>query len=77
MQTFCEKCLPLKSTIKSRDESFFLNNSLFFEKVDKSKVNHFRKLWQSDKLDASDKQVIWSWYDSFLALAEKYTKLSV
>lgn len=76
MKTFCEKCLPLKETIKRRDQSFFLTNNVLFQKIDHNKVNHFKKLWTSPKLDDDDRQVIWTWYDTFIAFAEKYQKLT-
>jgi hypothetical protein len=75
MKTFCEKSLPFKESIKKRDETFFMNNNSLFEKVNQNKVNHFRKLWTSPKLDKEDKEIIWAWYDTFITLAEKYTKL--
>ena len=74
MNTFIVKILPLSDMIKKRDENFFINNNVLFEKLEKNKVNHFKKLWRSDKLDAQDRQVIWRWYDCFLSLAEKYQK---
>jgi|UniRef100_A0A6C0KQ46 hypothetical protein len=75
MKTFCEKCLPLKDVIKRRDQSFFLSNNVLFEKIDQNKVNHFKKLWTSPKLDDDDRCVIWAWYDNFVALSEKYQKI--
>ena len=75
MKTFCEKSLPFKDAIKKRDETFFMNNNSLFEKVNQNKVNHFRKLWTSPKLDEEDKEIIWAWYDTFILLAEKYMKL--
>ena len=76
MKIFCEKCLPLKENIKRRDQNFFLTNNVLFEKIDQNKVNHFKKIWLSPKLDSEDKDVIWAWYDTFISLAEKYQKLS-
>jgi hypothetical protein len=38
-------------------------------------VNHFRKLWLSKKLDDEDRKVLWSWFDSFIYLANKYLEL--
>ena len=76
MKGFSEKCLPLKDVIKKRDETFFLNENVLFSKIDQNKVNHFRRLWTSSKLDNEDINVIWAWYDAFILLAEKYVKLS-
>ena len=74
MNTVIAKLLPLKELVKKRDESFFINNNVLFDKLDKNKVNHFKKLWRSDKLDAEDRKVIWQWYDLFISLTEKYQK---
>lgn len=70
--------LPLKQMIKDRDENFFLNNNVLFEKFDQeksSKVNHFRKLWLSKNVDNEDRQAIWRWFDAFVRLAEIYSSL--
>jgi hypothetical protein len=75
MNTFISKILPLSDMIKKRDENFFINNNVLFEKLDKNKVNNFKKLWRSSKLDAEDRKIIWKWYDLFLSLAEKYQKI--
>ena len=75
MQTFVNKCLPLKEIIKKRDESFFLANNVLFERIDRDKVNHFKKLWISPKLDDDDRAIIWQWYDNFIAISEKYVKI--
>ena len=63
MSTFISKIVPLSDMVKKRDDNFFIQNNVLFEKLDKSKVNHFKKLWRSDRLDLEDRQVIWKWYD--------------
>lgn len=75
MNNFIHKLLPLEQEVKNRNENFFLDNNLLFEKIDKSKVNHFKRLWRSPRLDDEDRKVIWKWYDSFIYLAKKYQKL--
>jgi len=74
MATVVAKLLPLKDLVKKRDESFFINNNVLFDKLDKNKVNHFKTLWKSSKLDQEDRDVIWKWYDLFISLSEKYQK---
>jgi hypothetical protein len=74
MNTFITKLLPLKEMIKQRNDDFFLNNNILFDKLDKNKVNHFKKLWRSDRLDSEDRQAMWKWYDLFISLSEKYQK---
>jgi hypothetical protein len=74
MATVVAKLLPLKDLVKKRDESFFINNNVLFDKLDKNKVNHFKTMWKSSKLDQEDRDVIWKWYDLFISLSEKYQK---
>lgn len=74
MNTFITNLLPLKDMVKQRNDDFFLNNNVLFDRLDKNKVNHFKRLWRSERLDAEDRQVIWKWYDLFISLSEKYQK---
>ena len=78
MNYIATKLYPLKKMIDARDENFFLNNNILFEKFDEkksSKVNHFKQLWLSPSVDKEDKKIIWSWFDSFIYLAGKYLEL--
>ena len=68
------KILPLKELVKKKDENFFINNNILFEQLNKDKVNRFKILWRSDRLDNEDRLVIWRWYELFISLAEKYQK---
>lgn len=66
---------PLHDMVKSRDEKFFLNNNVLFEKFNENengKVNHFKRMWTSKDLDKEDKEVIWRWFQSFIYLGNKY-----
>jgi len=76
MNVFIAKLLPLKENIKRRDVNFFLGTgaSALFENFDKSKVNYFKILWQSDSLDDDDRTEIWKWFDLFINLAEKFSR---
>ena len=65
----------LKKMIKDRNESFFLEENNIFGSISKNKVNNFKKLWRSGLLDDQDKLVVWKWIDSFVYLAEKYSKI--
>jgi hypothetical protein len=66
--------LPLKQQIYERDSAFFLNNSILYTHGDVSdtKVNHFKQLWISNKLDDEDRDVIWQWMLVLTKLAEQY-----
>lgn len=74
MENFVKKLLPLKEIVKRRDESFFVNNNVLFENINKEKVNRFKELWLSTKLDQDDKDAIWAWYELFISISEKYVK---
>ena len=66
----------LKKMIKERNENFFLENNIFdTNQKNKEKVLHFKKIWRSDRLDDDDRQTIWRWIDTFVYLANKYSKL--
>ena len=69
--------LPLKKIVDKRDESYFLQNDILYEQsgVALDKVNNFRQLWLSDKLDDNDREVIWKWMDLLNHIgANYYTK---
>lgn len=63
----------LKKMIKTRDESFFLQNNVFSYFGD-SKVNKFKDIWMQGRLDQEDKDTIWKWVDIFVVLTDKYYK---
>lgn len=77
METFIHKINTnnneLREMVKIRNESFFLDHSVFME-IDKNKVNNFKRLWRSGQLDNEDKKVIWNWIDAFIYLSDKYIK---
>lgn len=69
---------PLQDMIKNKDEKFFLNHNILFEKFDdqqRNKVNHFKDLWLSGNLDNDDKETIWKWFSSFVYIGNKYKEL--
>jgi len=77
MNLFILSLLPKKKMIVDKDENYFLNHCDLLEmngKQNKSKVNKFKKIWRSGRLDNEDKMVIWKWFESFIYLAEKYQK---
>lgn len=78
MQYIIENLCPLQDLVKNKDENFFLNHNVLFEKFsekESSKVNHFKKLWTSGALDKEDKEVMWKWFKSFIFLGNKYSEL--
>ena len=77
MEYIVQKLVPLKPMIKQKDDNFFINHNILFEKLDDNKVNHFKRLWLSGKLDKENKETIWRWFTSFVFLAEKYQRIRV
>lgn len=71
---FIRDLLPLKDVVKKRDQQFFLENTILYTggNIKTDKVDHFKKLWQSDSLDVSDREVIWDWMDLFMRIAGSY-----
>jgi len=70
---------PLKDMVEKKDDNFFLNHNILFEKFnekEKSKINHFKKLWLSPNIDKDDREVIWKWFKSFIYLGNKYSELT-
>jgi len=63
----------IKKMARERNEAFFLDN--VFDSFGKDKVDNFKKLWRSGRLDKADKKIVWSWFDTFIYLADKYNKL--
>jgi hypothetical protein len=59
-------------SIERRDDTFILSNVLF-SKISKSDV--FKNLWEKH-LDSDDKEMIWSWVDSFKTMTTQYMKLN-
>ena len=59
-------------SIERRDDTFILSNVLF-SKISKSDV--FKNLWEKH-FDSDDKEMIWSWVDSFKTMTTQYMKLN-
>jgi hypothetical protein len=60
----------IMSSIKKRDDQFFLQNVLF-SKINKSDI--FKNIWLS-KLDDNDREMIWNWVDAFMKMTISYTE---
>ena len=71
---FNRDLLPLKREVTDRNEKFFLDNTILYTggKIQSSKIDHFKNLWLSDKLDKSDREIIWDWMDLFMKIGETY-----
>jgi|TARA_Y100000816_G_C26019324_1_gene533213 hypothetical protein len=71
---FIRDLLPLKDIVHKRNEQFFLENTILYTggNIKTDKVDHFKKLWQSDTLDECDRKIIWDWMDLFMRIAGSY-----
>lgn len=74
---FIRDILPYRKQAQQRDFQFFIEHPFLFlsnEDMDnvKDEYNYFTKLWQSDLLDETDRNVIWSWLDIFMEFGHKY-----
>lgn len=72
MSYMIRNILPLKKQVTDRDSKFFLENNIMFSTLDNTKVNHFKNIWLSNRLDDEDRQTIWTWFDLFVLLTERY-----
>jgi len=76
MEYIIKKLIPLKAMVIERNDAFFMNHNILFDRLDSNKVNHFKRLWTSGSLDNQNKETIWKWFRSFIYLAEKYNRLN-
>ncbi len=76
---FVEHVLPYKNKILARDGDYFMQDDSMFEMLHQDgkgdEVLHFKKLWTSSKLDDEDRDAIWRYFYTFVALVEKYKEL--
>ena len=70
MDYFIEKLLPYKSFILEKNEDFFLKLCPTDEKDNVDKIDKFKTIWK--QLDTENKQIMWSWFNNFLYIVEKY-----
>lgn len=78
MDYIVKKLCPLQELIKTKDQSFFVDQNILFEKFDSKKmdkVNHFKRLWLSNSLDSEDRETLWRWFASFVYLGNRYKEL--
>ena len=67
--------LPHKNKIKNRDINFFIENRKIFAGLPEDRIDYYcNMIAVGEKLTDEDRQVIWSYFDTFVALAESYRK---
>jgi hypothetical protein len=65
--------VPLKDKVLARDENYFKENAVLFERLGEyeSEINRFKMLWDCDK-DEDNREMVWKWIEQFIDLGEKY-----
>lgn len=74
MDQFIKSVMPLRDTIKKRDDRIFTESDALYFGMDKSETDVFRRIWVSTTLEREDRAAIWKWLDAFVILADKYIK---
>ena len=70
MNRFISYIYPLKDMILKRNEKFFLERDDIFGSSPADKVIHFKELYKN--MDTDDRDTLWSWFDRFISICEKY-----
>ena len=76
MDHFVNNVLPVKDSIKKRDDRIFTDSNVLAMGLDNDDANLFRRIWVGSKLDKDDRAVIWKWLDAFVTLADQYKSLT-
>ncbi len=76
MDHFVNNVLPVKDSIKKRDDRIFTDSNVLAMGLDNDDANLFRRIWVGSKLDKDDRAVIWKWLDAFVTLADQYKTLT-
>lgn len=75
MQSVIQYVLPWEYQIKTRNDDFFYKNKKIFGELPEEHINFFSDLWKSPNLDKDDKQMIWKYFDIFVACAQGHKKM--
>lgn len=75
MQHLVDKLLPHKKKIENRDQKFFLKNKVLFAGLPDDRVDYYTKIIaKGNSISEDERETIWAYFDSLLALAEDYKK---
>ena len=66
--------MKIRHFISKRDDTFFIKEKPF-SFMSGDRVDKLGALWSSGVLEEDDKDVLWSWVDSFVKISDKYTEL--
>ena len=73
MKRFNKYVMPHQEIIRNKNEKFFLENDNIFGSSPQEKVVHFKKLYL--KMSEDDKNTLWSWFNVFIHICDKYNNL--
>ena len=76
MNEVIQNVLPWENQIKGRKSEFFLNNRNVFKGIPEDRIEYFSSMWKGDnqRLSKDDKDTIWAYFDTMLAIAKAYKK---
>ncbi len=75
MQHIIKQVVPYKIKIKDRDINFFIENRCLFAGLPEDRIDYYRNIIVSnERLNDEDRQIIWEYFDTIMALAESYRK---
>ena len=76
MEHIIQQILPHKNKIKDRNIDFFLSNRVLFAGLPSDRVDYYSNIIATgSRLCSDDRDVIWQYFDTLLALAESYRKI--
>lgn len=75
MDHIVQHVLPHTDKIRHRNQSFFLENRGIFAGLPEDRISHYTGIVaNSDRLSKEDRNEIWDYFDTIVALAELYKK---
>ena len=60
--------------IEDRDQDFFLKNKGIFAGLPDDRIKYYGELITSKRIHTEDRRVVWEYFDTIIAIAEKYKK---
>ncbi len=75
MKYIQKNIVPLEDRVEARDEQYFKENAVLFEKVGdyETEVNRFKMLWEANE-DEGNREMVWQWFKTFIYIGKKYTE---
>ena len=75
MQHMVKHILPYKKKIKQRNVDFFLGNKNIFAGLPSDRICYYSDIIANgNRISDEDREVVWDFFDTFIALAEEYKK---